>query len=123
MKTALVAEDEILFRLEVADILEDEGYVVVQVANAVRALESLDASVSLLVTDVRMPGAMDGLALAHAVSRLRPDVAVVVVSAQVNPAAGDLPEGVAFVGRPFLESRIRAAVRAAVAAKSRNGDD
>lgn len=106
-----------------ADLLEEEGYAVVEAINAAQALERLDASVTLLVTDVRMPGAMDGLALAYAVSRLRPDVAVVVVSAQVNPAAGDLPGGAAFVGRPFLESRIRAAVRAAVADKARNGDD
>ncbi|MBE7200001.1 MAG: response regulator [Parafilimonas terrae] len=120
MGTAVVAEDEILFRLEVAEILEEEGYAVIEAVSAAQALERLDASVSLLVTDVRMPGAMDGFALAHEVSRMRPDVAVVVVSAQVTPGSGDLPDGVAFVGRPFLESRIRAAVRAAVTAKTRH---
>ncbi len=117
-KTALVVEDEMLFRLEVRDLLEAEGYAVIEAGNAAQALERLDGAVSLMVTDVRMPGAMDGLMLTHEVIRRRPDMAVVVVSAQVTPRPGDLPDRVPFVGRPFLESRIREAIGRAVAAGS-----
>lgn len=118
-KTALVVEDEMLFRLEVRDLLEAEGYDVVEAGNAAQALERLDDGVVLMVTDVRMPGRMDGLALAREVIRRRPDVAVVVVSAQVTPRPGDLPGHVPFVERPFLESRFRDAVDRAEAVRTR----
>lgn len=117
-KTALVVEDEMIFRLEVCDLLEAEGYAVVEAGSAAQALECLDGAVSLMVTDIRMPGSMDGLALVREVVRRRPDVAVVVVSAQMTPKPGDLPEDVPFVGRPFLESRIRHALRDAIASRS-----
>ncbi|MGU3542298.1 response regulator [Methylobacterium sp. A52T] len=115
-KTALVVEDEMLFRLEVRDLLEAEGYAVVEASNAAQALDRLVDGVVLVVTDVRMPGRMDGLALAREVTRRRSDVAVVVVSAQVTPQPGDLPDQVPFVERPFSENRFREAVDRAVAA-------
>lgn len=117
-KTALVVEDEMLFRLEVRDLLEAEGYAVVEAGNAAQALERLDERVVLVVTDVRMPGSMDGLALAREVTRRRTDVAVVVVSAQMTPRPGDLPDHVPFVERPFLERGFRAALDRAEAART-----
>ncbi|MFC6790970.1 response regulator [Methylobacterium komagatae] len=120
-KTALVVEDEMLFRLEVRELLEAEGYAVLEAGNAAQALERLEGAVSLTVTDVRMPGAMDGLMLVQEVIRRRPDMAVVVVSAQVTPRPGELPDHVPFVGRPFLESRIREAIGQAVAAANSAG--
>ncbi len=117
-KTALVVEDEMLFRLEVRDLLEAEGYTVVEAGSAAQALERLDAAVSLVVTDIRMPGAMDGLGLVREVVRRRPDIAVVVVSAQVRPRPGDLPDGVPFVARPFLERHLHEAVGRALAASA-----
>lgn len=112
-RTALVVEDEVLFRMEVVDLLAAEGYEAVEAANAAQALERLDAGMSLIVTDIHMPGALDGLALAHAVAERRPNVAIVVVSARVAPAPAELPDGVVFVGRPFSESQFVAAIRRA----------
>ncbi len=57
-------------------------------------------------------------ALAREVIRRRPDVAVVVVSAQVTPRPGDLPGHVPFVERPFLESGFRDAVDRAEAPRT-----
>ncbi len=51
---------------------EAEGYAVIEAGNAAQALERLDGAVTLMVTDVRMPGAMDGLMLTHEVIRRRP---------------------------------------------------
>ncbi len=118
VRTALVVEDEMLCRLEVRDLLEAEGYAVVEAGNAAQALERLDDTVGLVVTDVRMPGAMDGLALAREVMRRRPDMAVVVVSALVAPRPGDLPAGIPFVARPYLESRLHEAIGQALAART-----
>lgn len=120
-RTALVVEDEMLFRLDIRDLLEAEGYAVVEAGTAAQALERLDDAVSLMVTDIRMPGAMDGLALVREVARRRPDMAVVVVSAQVTPRPGELPDGVPFVARPFLERRMREAVGQAMAARTALG--
>ncbi len=117
-KTALVVEDEMLFRLEARDLLEAEGYAVVEASNAAQALERLGDGVVLVVTDARMPGQMDGLVLASEVARCRPDVIVVVVSAQVTPRPGDLPDHVPFVVRPYPESRFRAALDRAEAART-----
>lgn len=119
-KTALVVEDEMIFRLEVRDLLEAEGYAVVEAGNADQALERLVGAVSLMVVDIRMPGAMDGLALAREVDRRRPDVALVVVSALSAPKPGDLPGNIPFVARPFLERRLHEAIGQAIAAKGAN---
>jgi two-component system, response regulator PdtaR len=119
--TALVVEDEMLCRLEVRDLLEADGYAVVEAGNAAQALERLDDTVGLVVTDVRMPGPMDGLALAREVMRRRPDMAVVVVSALVAPRPGDLPDGIPFVARPYLESRLHEAIGEALAARAAHG--
>ncbi len=120
-RTALVVEDEMLCRLEVRDLLEADGYAVVEAGNAAQALERLDGAVVLVVTDVRMPGPMDGLALAREVMRRRPDMAVVVVSALVAPRPGELPEGVPFVARPFLEKYLHKAIGEALAARAAHG--
>lgn len=117
-KKALVVEDEMLFHLEVRDLLEAKGYAVVEAGNAAQALERLDGTVTLMITDVRMPGTMDGLALAREVIRRRSDVAVVVVSAQVTPRPEALPGHVPFVERPFIESRFHAAIDRAVSART-----
>jgi CheY-like chemotaxis protein len=118
-KTALVVEDEMLFRLEIRDLLEAEGYAVTEAGSAAQALARLDDAMSLMVTDIRMPGAMDGLGLVREVARRRPDLAVVVVSAQVTPRPEELPMGTPFVGRPFLESSVRAAIRQALSGRLR----
>ncbi len=51
---------------------------------------------------------MDGLASSGRWRAVAPNLAVVVVSAQVTPRPEELPEGTPFVGRPFLESSVRA---------------
>jgi two-component system, response regulator PdtaR len=115
--TALVVEDEMLFRLEIRDLLEAEGYAVIEAGSAAQALERLDDSVSLMVTDIRMPGAMDGLGLVRELALRWPDIAVVVVSAQVTPKPEELPEGTPFVSRPYLEVSIQAAIHDAVSSR------
>lgn len=108
--TALVVRDEMLFRLEVCDHPEAGSCEVVEAGIAAPALERLDGAVALTVTDGRMPGSVDGLAPAREVVLRRPDAALVAVSAQMTPRPGDLPGGVPFVARPFLESHLREAV-------------
>jgi CheY-like chemotaxis protein len=80
--SVLLVEDEALIRTVVAEGLRDEGFTVIEAANAAEALAVLASGlpVDLLFTDVRMPGTMDGLALARVVMRTRPDIGILVTS-------------------------------------------
>lgn len=81
--TILIAEDEFIIRLTIAEFLRDEGYDVIETSNADEALDVFRAgiSVDLLFTDVRMPGTMDGCALAERVRAEWPETSVVLTSA------------------------------------------
>ena len=98
-KTILLVEDEILIRLLMADTLRDAGYQVVEATNADEALAVLQSrpELDLVVTDVRMPGTMDGLQLATHWKQLYPARPAIVVSGhllaeQVGPADAFLPK-------------------------------
>jgi two-component system, response regulator PdtaR len=82
--TVLVVEDEILIRLMIAEELRSCGFAVIEAADADEAETVLQSTVSidLMFTDVRMPGSMDGAALADRARSLRPDVKIVVTSGQ-----------------------------------------
>lgn len=64
--TILLVEDEILIRIVTADVLRDAGHVVVEASNGEEAVSLLGAGIKidLVVSDLRMPGAVDGLQLA-----------------------------------------------------------
>lgn len=118
MHSILLVEDELPLRQCLHDILEDEGYQVLDAANGLAALQVLDTTrPSLIVTDVMMPG-MDGIALCEQI-QAHPDTAqipIIVCSAgQLRPAR-DRCRYVAFVEKPFvltvLLDTIGAALRA-----------
>ena len=57
--------------------------------------------ITLLFTDVDMPGRIDGFELAQETARRWPDIAIVVASGRRKPGQHDLPDGSTFVGKPF----------------------
>lgn len=61
--TVIVVEDETLVRMNIAMSLEDEGYIVLEAANADDAIGLLEQhpEIRLMFTDIDMPGSMDGL--------------------------------------------------------------
>jgi CheY-like chemotaxis protein len=96
----LVVEDEVLIRFDLSDHLRDCGFDVLEAANVDEALEVLAAfAVDFVVTDVRMPGSMDGIQLAHLLRRDHPDIGVVVVSGHAD--ADQVPAGVPVIAKPF----------------------
>lgn len=99
----LIVEDEPLVRMMVIELFEDEGFEVLEAATGDQALRVFGErnDVALLFTDVEMPGSIDGYALAHWVRVNRPAVRTMIVSGRALPRAGDLPEGAAFVGKPY----------------------
>lgn len=82
--TVLVVEDEILLRMVLADKLRDDGYTVIEAANADEALSILQSNttVGLVVTDRNMPGDLDGGALARRIRREHRGLKVVMVSGE-----------------------------------------
>jgi CheY-like chemotaxis protein len=108
----LIVEDEILIRMLLSEALRQEGYVVIEAANADEAILVLRAAASpdVLVTDVRMPGTVDGFALAAYVRRTRPELKVIITSGHAGP---DVALGLAdaFLPKPYelgaLLGRIR----------------
>ena len=105
---ALVVDDEPLILMDTADIVASAGYHVIEARSADEAFELLAnyRSVKLLMTDVQMPGKMDGLALARYVSEHWPEVHVVVASGAVTPKDDELPHGARFLGKPLNQALV-----------------
>jgi len=85
MGTILVVEDEVLIRLDLAQQLRSAGFTVLEASTAHEAIMILQATdgVPLVVTDVRMPGEIDGLGLASWIRLERPGTKVIVLSGHI----------------------------------------
>jgi CheY-like chemotaxis protein len=80
--TVLIVEDELLIRLDLAGQLRSAGLIVIEASTGDEALTVLKANdaVDLVVSDIRMPGATDGMELAAWLRRERPKIKIVLVS-------------------------------------------
>jgi CheY-like chemotaxis protein len=111
--TVLIVEDEVLIRMLLCEALRASGYEVVEAANADEAMAVLETMrpPDLLITDVRMPGPMDGLRLAAFVRQTRPALKVIITSGHAGPdGAHGLAD--AFLPKPYDLDRIVQRVRA-----------
>ena len=108
----LVVEDDVLVRALVAESLREAGCEVIEAATADEAVEVLHAidPPDVLVTDVRLPGAVDGRQLALRVRATMPDTKVIITSGH---AAAEIMDGVAhvFLPKPFELWRLVGQVR------------
>ena len=102
----LVVEDEMMLRMRAVDMVEDAGYTPVEAVDADEAVAILESrsDIALMLTDIQMPGSMDGLKLAHAVRKRWPPIKIILVSGQLKPAPIDIPADSRFYGKP-LEAR------------------
>lgn len=104
----LVVEDEPLVRMVAADAISDRGIRAWEAGDADEALQALDEhpQVGLVVTDVRMPGQIDGLELAEKLSTERPDLKLIVTSGQVYVPDEELPDHGTFLPKPYRTERL-----------------
>ncbi|MGC2811417.1 MAG: HWE histidine kinase domain-containing protein [Bradyrhizobium sp.] len=116
MPNVLVVEDEMVLRMRAADIVEDAGFHPVEAVNADEALSILESrsDISLLFTDIQMPGTMDGLKLAQAVHDRWPAIKIILVSGQVSPSEADRPADSRFFGKPLGVEQVIAELQAMV---------
>jgi len=124
MARILLAEDEEALRAFVARALAQDGHVVVATADGAEALDVLTGDregFDLLLTDIRMP-VMDGIALALAAARDRPDLIILLMTgyADQRERASGLDALIHdVIAKPFSLAEIKAAVAEALASKLR----
>src|SRR3954449_347720 len=114
----LVVEDEMVLRMRAVDIVEDAGFTAIEAVSADEALAILEArsDISLLFSDIQMPGSMDGLKLAHAVHDRWPGIKIILVSGQVTPSDTEKPADSRFFGKPLSVEKMIAELQAMVGA-------
>jgi PAS domain S-box-containing protein len=105
-ETVLVVDDEPAVRALVAEVLTDQGYCVLEADNGAAALEILQTrqTIDLLVSDVGLPGGMNGRQLADAARLKRPGLKVLFVTGYAENAAlgnGQLEPGMHVLTKPF----------------------
>ena len=104
--------------MRAVDIVEDAGFHPVEAVNADQAMSILEArsDISLLFTDIQMPGSMDGLKLAHAVHDRWPSIKIILVSGQVRPTETERPADSFFIGKPLATADMIAKLQEMVGA-------
>lgn len=114
----LVVEDEPIIRLGMVSSIEDAGYEVVEASSADEAIARLDrdGEIRVVITDVDMPGSMDGIRLAHYVRNRWPPIQLLVISGKVGVQPGELPAGVRFMSKPYQEPQLLHTIQALAAA-------
>lgn len=96
--TVLVVEDDSLLRFSAADELSEAGFDVIQAGSADEAIEilSVRTDIRVVLTDIEMPGSMDGLWLAAFVRDRWPPIHIIVTSGRNASAPTELPSGAVF---------------------------
>ena len=115
-ETILVVDDEPTVRLLMVDILQDAGYRVLEATDGPGGLKILqsDTRIDLLLTDVGLPGGMNGRQVADAGRSLRPNLKVLFITGYAENAVignGQLEPGMQVITKPFaidaLANRVR----------------
>lgn len=110
----LIVEDERLVRLTLSEALADEGYDVVEASTGDEALVALraDREIMLLLTDIQLPGTLDGQNLARLAREDRPELPAIFVTGRPDTMADSLalPHD-AFMPKPYVLSEVAAAIR------------
>ncbi len=97
----LIVEDDVMQRMLASVMFSEAGYRVLAAENADEALLLLEANagISLLFTDVSLPGSMSGAHLAQRVGEQWPEIAIIIVSGRPRPEK--LPWRMHFYPKPY----------------------
>ena len=120
-ETVLVVDDESTIRMLLTEVLEDLGYAAVEAADGVSGLKVLqsDIRIDLLVTDVGLPGGMNGRQMADAARTVRPDLKVLFVTGYAEGAGLDesvLGNGMQVMTKPFAMEALALRIRSMITA-------
>jgi two-component system, response regulator PdtaR len=114
--TILLIEDEALIRMATAAMLEDAGYCVLEGQDADAALEALCAhpEIDIVITDVQMPGKIDGLKLAQIIGQDYPRIQTVVTSGRASLSEARQCGAKKFLPKPYTADAIQSVVQAVI---------
>jgi CheY-like chemotaxis protein len=106
-ETVLVIDDEPTVRMLMVEVLEEAGYIVLEAQDGPAGLKILrsKAQIDLLITDVGLPGGINGRQVADAARETRPDLKVLFVTGYAENAAignGLLDPGMQVITKPFV---------------------
>jgi signal transduction histidine kinase len=118
-ETVMVVDDEPTIRMLLVDVLNGQGYTTVEAeegATALRMLQS-DARIDLLITDVGLPGGMNGRQLADAARVTRPDLKVLFITGYAENAIignAQLAPGMQLLTKPFVMEELAGRIRSMI---------
>ena len=117
----LVVEDQPLLRVHAHLALEEAGFSVIEAEDAEQAIARLAATPGIVAvfTDVRMPGAEDGLQLAQRLRRDRADLTIVVTSGAAGVDEAAMPAGSVFLPKPYSAMQVARVLGDGVAQRRR----
>jgi two-component system, response regulator PdtaR len=129
--TVLLVEDDPLLRMISHDGLSAAGYHVIEAANASEAVAILEArgDISCVVSDIVMPGDMNGIALSWEMQSRWPLIPMILSSGKALPSPANVPDSTIMLQKPFALGDLRTAVSRAIIgsgpedATSRNDTD
>jgi two-component system, response regulator PdtaR len=112
MSVILTVEDEFLVSEYLSRILKDEGYSVISVLSADEAIAVLESrnDIRLIITDINMPGTMDGLKLAAAVRGRWPPIRIIIATGLRPPTKDQMPTGSLLLQKPYTPVSVVEAV-------------
>ena len=110
-ETVLVIDDEPTVRMLIVDVLEEAGYTAIEAEDGPSGLKILQSSpqIALLITDVGLPGGMNGRQVADAARELQPGLKVLFITGYAENAAisgGHLDAGMAVITKPFVMAEL-----------------
>jgi two-component system, response regulator PdtaR len=116
--TVLIVEDEFIIALSAAEAMRKAGFETLEASNADDAVAILErrSDIDVVFTDIRMPGSMDGLRLAHCVRDRWPPMKIIVTSGHHVCRDGDLPAGGLFIAKPYSDQTLAMALERLLAA-------
>ena len=125
--TILIVDDEATLRSIFSDMLSGGGYRCIVAANALDALQTIEANLftlDMLVTDIVMPGELNGLDLAVKLRERQPDVAILLITGYAqSPVRKDAEaRGYRVLEKPFRQSMLEAAIKNELAKRERDRD-
>jgi len=105
-KTVLVIEDEWTIRMLIADVIDELGHVFEEAANSDAGLAVLrsDTRIDLLITDIGLPGSVDGRQVVEEARRLRPGLKVLFITGYASSTLFErstLDDGMYVLPKPF----------------------
>jgi CheY-like chemotaxis protein len=109
----LIVEDDLLIRMDAAQMIAAGEFDVIEAANADEAIAILETrlDVTVVFTDIQMPDSMDGLKLAAAIRDRWPPIKIIATSGRVTIDRDDLPDGGRFLPKPYSRAQILKTLR------------